>query len=190
MLRIVTVFLTTLLVQCSIVTSQDEITVIEDIPQLLQGKRPVENRAKTLPEQLGFRLSATAETEARQITFQLVQWACELERTTPGTRASQYVIQEIQSTTQLLRQNAEMRIPLGAKEVQRAKLERAAQIDIRRAIIDIRRCCATKQRAQVRDISYTSKFDIFGEGSLFDKVMRQEGLKLQANKTNSRWNKG
>lgn len=80
---------------------------------------------------------------------------------------------------QELQQVAAMRVPPIASDTQRDKLKVAASLDIRHAVS---KYCASYAEGgpakleQVRKARNGDELDIFGPESLFQKVMRQQGL--------------
>ena len=73
--------------------------------------------------------------------------------------------------------NAANRIPFHASASQREKLRLAAVIDVHRTIAELRESFAKGTVPERFEVARRNgKVDIFDSGSLFNKVMRQQGL--------------
>lgn len=70
---------------------------------------------------------------------------------------------------------ADTRIPPKTSSATRVKLQLAAKFDIHRTIAEISECFAAERYIPHR-FGPGSNMEIFGSGSLFEKVMRQQGL--------------
>jgi hypothetical protein len=83
---------------------------------------------------------------------------------------------QLQPVIEELERIASARIPASANDVQRAKLSLAAKLVIHRTIADINAHYAQEKRFDPMKFRPGTTMEIFGSGSLFEKVMRQQRL--------------
>lgn len=94
-------------------------------------------------------------------------------------RAKYYEQTRLQPLVKRLQQNAHIRIPFDATPEQREKLQDAATVDIRHSISELRASYKDgipRLPERLQKAKDAGELDIFGTGSLFEKVMRQQGL--------------
>lgn len=148
----------------------------EEALQLQQFRFGITNQEDRSRLELTRRTFAAREklqTNNAMLTRELAVLLIHSKRTEGGPPSDEI----LESYILRLQENAEERIPAVATSSQRAKLRAAAGIDIRRNITYFRSRIKEDEMGFLRDVSRLGGWDLFGDESLFAKVMRQQSLR-------------